>query len=108
MRVCVMDPACDSLHVCSVMVLPLHASGLYTVSLVLHVHVVGDFGSAPEGSLTDSDARWCGIEQRCPGASALMCLEEILIVPAYDVGALIDEATENTRSRRQNDGEKDV
>lgn len=24
--------------------------GLYTASLVLHVHVVGDFGSAPEGA----------------------------------------------------------
>ena len=27
----------------------------------------------------------CGCEKRCPGAGALVCLEEILIVPAHDV-----------------------
>lgn len=67
--------------------------GLYTASLVLHVHVVGDFGAAPEGAFDGGSSQLCGIEKRCPGASALICLEEIFIVPATDVNALIGDAT---------------
>ena len=66
--------------------------GLYTASLLLHIHIVSsDFGHAPEGSFG------CGriIEKRCPGASALVtsavCLEEVLVVPAADVGHLLDD-----------------
>ena len=85
------------------------AVGLYTGSLVLHVQVVGDFGSAPEGSTLPQDLvlphscceRYC---PRCcgPVVSALSCLEELVIVPSQDIkDFLVDvEKSERSDSRR--------
>jgi len=74
--------------------------GLYTASLVLHINIVGDFGSAPEGAtinaLHPASSRlvtWLTTLNGCPGANTLVgglgCIEEILVVPASDMNALM-------------------
>lgn len=83
-------------------------SGLYTASLVLRIEVRDDSGTVPEGTLVNgTDSRWsdklgdgndsfshsfrCPSSRRCPGMN---CLEEILIIPATDMSALIVDVTE--------------
>ena len=87
-------------NLCAVM-----SVGLYTASLILHVQVVGDFGSAPEGSTLPQDLvlpHSC-CERRCPrccgpGVSALLCLEEMLIVPAKDIKDFLVDVEKAERS----------
>jgi len=50
-------------------VLAVVSVGLYTASLLLHIHIVGDFGRAPEGATLNAKTSHCSrvIEKRCGG-----------------------------------------
>jgi hypothetical protein len=84
--------------------------GLYTGSLVLHINIIGDFGIAPEGatinSLHPGSSRlfnYLKLLRGCPGATAIAgglgCIEEILVVPASDVNALMEDVANSSQPR---------